>query len=121
MYERLQREGIQFETVTAGKFKRTLTPMKRLTPRTWPRARRHRDAPVLFKLRRRAEAGADIDVVATGETWFGADALKRGLCDELKTTDDVLLDARRRRRDLLRRQTPVRPAAPGRRRREATR
>ena len=24
-----------------------------------------------------------IDEVATGETWFGADAMKRDLCDEL--------------------------------------
>ena len=34
----------------------------------------------------------NIDEVATGETWFGPDALKRGLVDELKTVDDVLLD-----------------------------
>lgn len=39
--------------------------------------------------------GLVIDEVATGETWFGADALARGLCDELKTTDDVLLELRR--------------------------
>ena len=32
----------------------------------------------------------DIDTVATGETWFGDDALERGLCDEIKTVDDVL-------------------------------
>jgi len=30
--------------------------------------------------------------VATGETWFGTDALKKGLCDEIKTVDDVLLE-----------------------------
>merc|ERR1719199_384537 len=33
----------------------------------------------------------DIDAVATGETWFGEDAVARKLCDELKTFDDVLL------------------------------
>jgi len=32
----------------------------------------------------------DIDDVATGETWFGEDALAKGLCDEIKTVDDVL-------------------------------
>merc|ERR1719223_1350308 len=31
VYERLQREGIEFQTVTAGKFKRTLTPTKKVT------------------------------------------------------------------------------------------
>lgn len=34
----------------------------------------------------------DIDAVATGETWFGEDALERGLCDELRTVDDVLCE-----------------------------
>jgi ClpP class serine protease len=34
--------------------------------------------------------GLDIDTVATGETWFGPDALKRNLVDELVTSDDVL-------------------------------
>jgi ClpP class serine protease len=33
-----------------------------------------------------------IDEVATGETWFGMDALERGLCDEIKTADTVLTD-----------------------------
>lgn len=33
----------------------------------------------------------DIDSVATGETWFGEDALERKLCDRLQTFDDVLL------------------------------
>jgi len=34
----------------------------------------------------------DIDKVATGETWFGQDALDRNLCDEIRTKDDVLLE-----------------------------
>ena len=34
----------------------------------------------------------NIDEVATGETWFGEDALERGLCDELRTVDDVLVE-----------------------------
>jgi ClpP class serine protease len=34
----------------------------------------------------------DIDKVATGETWFGTDALERNLCDEIKTVDDVVTE-----------------------------
>ena len=34
----------------------------------------------------------DIETVATGETWVGQDALEKGLCDELATVDDVLVD-----------------------------
>jgi serine protease SohB len=33
----------------------------------------------------------DVAKVATGEVWFGPQALALGLCDELATTDDVLL------------------------------
>jgi ClpP class serine protease len=33
----------------------------------------------------------DIDSVATGETWFGSAAVEKGLCDEIKPVDDVLL------------------------------
>jgi hypothetical protein len=40
VYERLQREGIEFQTVTAGKFKRTLTPTKKVTRKTWKSQRR---------------------------------------------------------------------------------
>jgi len=31
VYERLKQEGIEFQTVTAGKYKRTLTPTKKVT------------------------------------------------------------------------------------------
>ena len=34
----------------------------------------------------------DIDKVATGETWFGTDAVDRNLADALQTFDDVLLE-----------------------------
>ena len=34
----------------------------------------------------------DIDEVATGETWFGSAAMDKGLCDEIRAVDDVLLD-----------------------------
>ena len=33
-----------------------------------------------------------IDEVATGEAWFGRRALERNLVDELKTSDEYLID-----------------------------
>jgi signal peptide peptidase SppA len=94
LYERLKKEGIEFQTVTAGKFKRTLTPTKKIDPKDVEKSKADiEDVLVLFKTFVASQRpGLDIDAVATGETWFGADALKRGLCDELRTTDDVLLD-----------------------------
>merc|ERR1712161_176169 len=74
VYERLKEEGIKFQTVTAGKFKRTLTPTKKITQEDL------------------AKSEVDIEEVATGETWFGPAALEKGLCDDIKTVDDVLLE-----------------------------
>ena len=35
----------------------------------------------------------DIAAVATGEHWYGRQALDLALCDELRTSDDYLLEA----------------------------
>lgn len=84
----------QFQTVTAGKFKRTLTPTKKITKEDL--AKSEEDIAQIFELFKgwvaQNRPQLNIDEVATGETWFGPAALEMGLCDEIKTVDDVLLD-----------------------------
>merc|ERR1711968_397192 len=94
VYERLKKEGIEFQTITAGKYKRTLTPFKKPTQEDIEKSQEDiGNILVLFKnFVKTNRPILNIDEVATGETWFGPDALKRNLCDELKTLDDVLLD-----------------------------
>ena len=93
-YERLKQEGIEFQTVTAGDFKRTVTPTKKVTKEDL--AKTEADIKEIFALFKTFVKGQrpslDIEKVATGETWFGQDALDRHLCDELRTFDDVKLD-----------------------------
>jgi serine protease SohB len=93
-YERLKQEGIEFQTVTAGDFKRTVTPTKKVTKEDL--AKTEADIKEIFSLFKKFVKGQrpslDIEKVATGETWFGQDALDRHLCDELRTFDDVKLD-----------------------------
>ena len=93
-YERLKQEGIEFQTVTAGDFKRTVTPTKKVTKEDL--AKTESDIKEIFALFKTFVKGQrpelDIEKVATGETWFGQDALDRHLCDELRTFDDVKLD-----------------------------
>eukprot|EP00968_Pinguiococcus_pyrenoidosus_P026843 scaffold7340_cov266-Pinguiococcus_pyrenoidosus.AAC.9 len=93
VYERLKREGIAFQTVTAGKYKRTLTPTKRITREDVVKTKSDIESVlVLFKnFVHEQRPKLHIEKVATGETWFGKDAMDRDLCDELKTPDDVLL------------------------------
>jgi len=92
VYERLKKEGIEFQTVTAGKFKRTLTPTKKVTQKDIDKQKDYLEGILtLFKaFVKTNRPSLDIDDVATGETWFGEDALEKGLCDELKTVDDIL-------------------------------
>jgi len=94
VYERLKEEGIKFQTVTAGKFKRTLTPTKKITQEDL--AKSEEDIAEIFNLFKgwveQNRPQLDIEEVATGETWFGPAALEKGLCDDIKTVDDVLLE-----------------------------
>lgn len=80
--------------MTAGKFKRTLTPTKKITKEDL--AKSEEDIAEIFELFKgwveQNRPQLNIDEVATGETWFGPAALEKGLCDEIKTVDDVLLD-----------------------------
>jgi len=93
-YERLKEEGIEFQTITAGKFKRTVTPTKKITKEDIKKSTE--DIQEIFNLFKgfvkSQRPQLDIENVATGDTWFGEDALERGLCDELATADDVLLE-----------------------------
>ena len=93
MYERLKKEGVVFNTVTAGKYKRQLTPTKPTTEKDLKKTQQDlEDILTLFKsFVKRNRPQLDIDSVATGEIWFGPDALEKNLCDELATVDEVLM------------------------------
>jgi len=93
VYERLKREGVQFSTITAGKYKRTLTPTKKIDPLDEKKLKTDIEQVLtLFKgFVATNRPQLDIEKVATGETWFGPDAMERNMVDELKTVDDVLL------------------------------
>lgn len=92
-YERLKREGVEVQTITAGKYKRTLTPTGKITKEDKDKVKEEAEE-VLALFRSYVEANRpslNLDEVATGEVWFGSDALAKGLCDETATKDDILL------------------------------
>lgn len=103
VFDRLQREGITFETTTAGKFKRTLTPFKQ--PTEEDRQKNKEDLQDVLKVFKEfvssSRPSVDIDAVATGDTWLGPLAKEQGLVDELKTSDTLLLDHIRDGRQVL--------------------
>lgn len=92
MLGRLPCHSVQ--TVTAGKYKRTITPTKRVTKEDFEKTKQDvEQILVLFKqFVHQNRPSLDIEAVATGETWFGEDALVRGLTDEIKTADEVFTE-----------------------------
>ena len=90
----LLAQGVAFSTVTAGKYKRTLTPTKKLDPADQKKLQEDLEQVLsLFKgFVAKNRPGVDIEKVATGETWFGPDALANGLVDALITVDELLLE-----------------------------
>lgn len=82
------------QTVTAGKYKRTITPTKKVTKEDFDKTKEDvEQILLLFKeFVHKNRPKLDIEAVATGETWFGEDALKVGLTDEIKTADEVFID-----------------------------
>lgn len=91
----LKQHNIDYEQITAGKYKRTLTFMGENTDTEREKVRQDlEETHDLFKdfvVQRRPEL--DIEKVATGEYWYGSRALELKLVDELTTSDDFLLNA----------------------------
>ena len=90
----LDSHGVDFEQVTAGKYKRTVTMFGENTDEDRAKLKEElEDVHALFKdAIGRYRPDLDIEKVATGEHWYGTRALELGLADELRTSDDVLSD-----------------------------
>jgi serine protease SohB len=88
----LDSHGVDFEQVTAGKYKRTVTMFGKNTDEDRAKLKEElEDVHALFKdAVGRFRPGLDLDKVATGEHWYGTRALEYGLADEIRTSDELL-------------------------------
>lgn len=91
----LKEKHVDVELYTAGKYKRTLTMLGENTDAG--REKFKEDLQIthdLFKQHITAyRPQIDIDKVATGETWYGQQAVDNKLVDEIMTSDDFIVDA----------------------------
>jgi len=89
----LEERGIDFEQITAGKYKRTLTMFGKNTEEDREKTREElEEVHTLFKSAvSEHRPDMDIESVATGEHWYGTRALELGLIDELGSSDDYLM------------------------------
>lgn len=90
----LKDKHIDFELHTAGEFKRTITLFGENTPEGRDKLQHElEDIHHLFKdLITHWRPQVDIARVATGEHWLAKQALDLQLVDEIKTSDDYLLE-----------------------------
>jgi len=93
----LKKNAIDFEQLTAGEYKRTLTYFGKNTEKGRRHAQQDIDAVlVMFKdFIRTHRPQVDIEKVATGEYWQAKRALALNLIDELCTSDQYLMQARK--------------------------
>lgn len=89
----LKKHNVDFEVLTAGEHKRTLTVFGENTEKGREKFIEDlEETHLLFKsyvAERRPQV--DIEKIATGEVWYGAHALDLALVDELKTSDEYLM------------------------------
>lgn len=90
----LKSKDIDIELHTAGQYKRTLTLLGENTEEGRQKFREDlNETHQLFKaFVHRMRPTLDIEQVATGEHWYGEQALEKGLIDEINTSDDVILN-----------------------------
>ncbi|WP_372965132.1 protease SohB [Marinobacter sp.] len=91
----LKKNDVDFEVLTAGEYKRTLTVFGENTEKGRKKFLEDlEDTHVLFKdYVSQRRPGLDIQAVATGDIWFGQRALEVNLIDEIKTSDEYLIEA----------------------------
>ncbi|WP_138435564.1 protease SohB [Marinobacter shengliensis] len=91
----LQKNDVDFEVLTAGEHKRTLTVFGENTEKGRQKFLADlEDTHGLFKeyVSERRPA-LDIQAVANGDIWFGKRALEVKLIDDIKTSDEYLIEA----------------------------
>lgn len=92
----LKQHNVDFEIHTAGEFKRTLTVFGENTDEGREKFREElEDTHGLFKdFVREHRPQLAVEAVATGEVWYGKQAVDNALIDELQTSDEYLLSKR---------------------------
>lgn len=90
----LKKHDVDVDVMTAGEFKRTVTVLGENTEKGKQKFQAElEETHQLFKqFVAQNRPHLDIDKVATGEHWFGQQALALQLVDELATSDDIILE-----------------------------
>ncbi len=92
LHRLLKKNDIDYEELTAGEFKRSISLLGEITPA----GREHflgkiEDIHTAFKsFVAERRPGVDLDKVANGDVWLASEAVNLGLVDALSTGDDLI-------------------------------
>ncbi|MFL2840347.1 MAG: protease SohB [Pseudohongiellaceae bacterium] len=91
----LKEKNVDFEMISAGEYKRTLTVFGENTKKGREKVTEEiQSIHDLFKnFVKEHRPILEIDSVATGEVWLGEKALEQKLVDEIKTSDEYIIDS----------------------------
>src|SRR4051812_40569213 len=94
LHRLLKKHDVDFQEMTAGEFKRTVSVFGEITERGRQKFQEElEDVHVLFKeFVKVHRPKLDVERVATGEHWLARRGLELGLVDELRTSDELLVD-----------------------------
>ena len=90
----LKKYEVDVDVMTAGEFKRTVTVLGENTEKGKQKFQQElEETHQLFKqFVSQNRPCVDIDKIATGEHWFGQQAINLKLVDEISTSDDLILE-----------------------------
>ncbi|MBX3040803.1 MAG: protease SohB [Bdellovibrionaceae bacterium] len=99
LHRLLQKNQVDYKEYTAGEYKRTISILGQITEKGEEKfLQQLEDTHLLFKkfvIENRPRL--DLPKIATGEHWYGTQALELGLIDDILTSDEVLRDAAKTR------------------------
>jgi len=91
----LRKHDVDYETISAGEFKTTLTTFGEITQKGRDKVKEDvEEMHVIFKAWvKQHRPVVDIDNIATGETWVGLQARERNMVDDVMTSDECIVSA----------------------------
>lgn len=91
----LKKLDVDYETISAGEFKRTLSTFGEITQKGKDKVQEDVETVHdLFKSWvKEHRPSVEIDKISTGETWHGIQAKERYMVDEIKTSDECIINA----------------------------
>ena len=91
----LKKYDVDYEIISAGEYKRTLTHFGEITSKGKDKVKEDvENIHQIFKdWVKTYRPSVEIDTIATGETWVGSQAKDRYMVDDIKTSDECVIEA----------------------------